>query len=78
MFKFLRIFGLEDGELEPRDPLELELDELDLERDRDGDLLDVLPDGEGVLEPERDFFNFVFWIISLDIRRSDGSIEVET
>lgn len=61
------------GLLEPRDVLLLdELDEL-RDRDRDADLLDVLPDGDGVREPDRDFVFFLLICASLDVRRSTGS-----
>lgn len=61
-------------------PLEvelLELDELLLDLDLEGDRLEVLPEGEGVLEPDLDFvFDVVFEVftcVSLDVRLSDGS-----
>lgn len=51
------------GELDSRDDELLELVELDLDRLRDGDRLEVLPAGEGVLEPDRDF---VLLLVDLD------------
>lgn len=50
-----RVGGELVGLLEPRDVDDEDLVELDPDRDLEGDRLDVLPDGEGVREPERDF-----------------------
>lgn len=62
-------------------PREVELEELEellLDRDLEGDRLEVLPEGDGVLEPDRDFvFEVDFEVltcVSLDVRLSEGSI----
>lgn len=68
------------GELEPREVDDDELLELDLDRDLEGDLLELLPDGDGVRDPDLDFVLLVvfedFWA-SLDVRLSEDSTEAE-
>lgn len=74
------LFALLDfGELVELVPLEVVLeDELLLlrERDRDGDLLEVLPDGDGDRLPDRDLV-FFFVLCGSDERRSFVSVGVE-